>query len=272
MRSLPPNRADVQALPDPYRCFWEEARAALPEDRLFCDPLRTLAYGTDASFYRLVPRIVARVRNVPRGAGARRRGAAAPHAAHLPRGRHEPLRPGGHGLGPRPARRLEAARASRTAAPRVVLEPGVVGAEANALLAPLGQEDRPGPRVDRHLPDRRHRREQRERDVLRHGPEQLPDRPRDEARPRRRDLPRHRRRGVAQRLRRDPRAAARRARRAARGDPGGRAARPPHPREVPDQEHHRATGSTPSSTSRTRSTSSCTSSSARRGRSPSSPR
>ena len=59
-----PTRADVSALPPPWRRFLEEARAALPDERLFCDPLRTLAYGTDASFYRLVPKIVARVRTV----------------------------------------------------------------------------------------------------------------------------------------------------------------------------------------------------------------
>ncbi len=33
----------------------------IPADRLITDPLRTLAYGTDASFYRLVPQIVAKV-------------------------------------------------------------------------------------------------------------------------------------------------------------------------------------------------------------------
>src|SRR5512135_2242519 len=55
---------DIDTLPDRHRRFWRDASAFLPEDRLFCDPLRTLAYGTDASFYRLVPRIVARVRDV----------------------------------------------------------------------------------------------------------------------------------------------------------------------------------------------------------------
>lgn len=32
-----------------------------PQDRVFDDPLRTLVYGTDASFYRLVPRVVVHV-------------------------------------------------------------------------------------------------------------------------------------------------------------------------------------------------------------------
>src|SRR5512144_1325697 len=34
-------------------------RARLPAARVITDPLRRLAYGTDASFYRLVPRAVA---------------------------------------------------------------------------------------------------------------------------------------------------------------------------------------------------------------------
>src|SRR5512137_2230533 len=34
-------------------------RARLPAARVVTDPLRRLAYGTDASFYRLVPRAVA---------------------------------------------------------------------------------------------------------------------------------------------------------------------------------------------------------------------
>ena len=51
---------DARSLPERHRRFWEEARAFLPLERLFCDPLRTLALGTDASFYRLTPLIVAR--------------------------------------------------------------------------------------------------------------------------------------------------------------------------------------------------------------------
>ncbi|MCU7526042.1 MAG: FAD-binding oxidoreductase [Ignavibacteria bacterium] len=33
----------------------------IPEDRMFSDDLRTLAYGTDASFYRLIPKLVVKV-------------------------------------------------------------------------------------------------------------------------------------------------------------------------------------------------------------------
>ena len=45
-------------LPRSYREFAEAVSAAVPAARLIGDPLRTLAYGTDASVYRLVPRLV----------------------------------------------------------------------------------------------------------------------------------------------------------------------------------------------------------------------
>ncbi len=144
MRRSPQIRADVEALPAPWRRFLDDAGGAIPEDRLVCDPLRTLAYGTDASFYRLVPRVVARVRSVPEVqallAAARRHGT--------------PLtfRAAGTSLsgqavtdsvlvqldGWKGRRVLEGGRA-------VVLEPGVIGAEANAVLAPLGRKIGPDP-------------------------------------------------------------------------------------------------------------------------------
>ena len=35
-----------------------EFEKILPRERVFADPLRRLAYGTDASFYRLMPQVV----------------------------------------------------------------------------------------------------------------------------------------------------------------------------------------------------------------------
>src|SRR5512142_1996018 len=55
-------REDVLALPAPYRRFWNEARPFVSRSAMACDPVRTLAWGTDASFYRLVPKIVVKVR------------------------------------------------------------------------------------------------------------------------------------------------------------------------------------------------------------------
>ena len=40
--------------------FLREIKAILPKDRIYTDELRTLAWGTDAGEYRLVPRIVLR--------------------------------------------------------------------------------------------------------------------------------------------------------------------------------------------------------------------
>ena len=44
-----------------YKQFREDIKGIVPDSRVFTDPLRTLAYGTDASFYRLVPKIVVKV-------------------------------------------------------------------------------------------------------------------------------------------------------------------------------------------------------------------
>ncbi|MDE1150386.1 MAG: FAD-binding and (Fe-S)-binding domain-containing protein [Azospirillaceae bacterium] len=44
-----------------YNGLRADLAALVPADRLITDPLRRLAYGTDASFYRLVPKLVVRV-------------------------------------------------------------------------------------------------------------------------------------------------------------------------------------------------------------------
>ena len=41
--------------------FFQAVKALIPADRYFDDPIATLAYGTDASFYRLLPKLVLRV-------------------------------------------------------------------------------------------------------------------------------------------------------------------------------------------------------------------
>ncbi|WP_028318973.1 FAD-binding and (Fe-S)-binding domain-containing protein [Desulfobulbus elongatus] len=46
-----------------YRDFFRRIKTTIPADRLVIDPLRTIAYGTDASFYRLIPKIVIDVEN-----------------------------------------------------------------------------------------------------------------------------------------------------------------------------------------------------------------
>ena len=46
-----------------YVQFIQNLSPIIPKDRLITDPLRTLAYGTDASFYRLIPQVVVQVHN-----------------------------------------------------------------------------------------------------------------------------------------------------------------------------------------------------------------
>jgi len=51
-----------------YAAFMKDISAFIPEQRQFTDPVRTFAYGTDASFYRLNPRLVVKVQTVSRNA------------------------------------------------------------------------------------------------------------------------------------------------------------------------------------------------------------
>ncbi|HSC98607.1 MAG TPA: FAD-binding oxidoreductase, partial [Casimicrobiaceae bacterium] len=49
---------DGTALRPPYDGLYAELATFLPRERLITDPLRLLTWGTDASFYRLIPQIV----------------------------------------------------------------------------------------------------------------------------------------------------------------------------------------------------------------------
>lgn len=44
-----------------YARFMEEISSFIPKERQFTDPVRTFAYGTDASFYRLNPKLVVKI-------------------------------------------------------------------------------------------------------------------------------------------------------------------------------------------------------------------
>ena len=43
-----------------YMAFLQEAKQFIPQERIYTDELRRLAWGTDAGFYRLIPQIVIR--------------------------------------------------------------------------------------------------------------------------------------------------------------------------------------------------------------------
>lgn len=42
----------------PHIAFYKELLSVIPKERIYQDPLQVLAYGTDASFYRLIPKMV----------------------------------------------------------------------------------------------------------------------------------------------------------------------------------------------------------------------
>ncbi len=125
--------------------FLAEVERLIPAERRFDDPLSTLAFGTDASFYRLIPKLVVRVEseaeviallklahaeNVPvtfRAAGTSLSGQAISDSVLIVLGdswNGREIRNGGE---------------------QIRLQPGVIGANANAVLAPFQRKIGPDP-------------------------------------------------------------------------------------------------------------------------------
>lgn len=48
-----------------YKEFYDKLNTLIPKERLLHDALSTLAFGTDASFYRLIPKLVVKAQNEP---------------------------------------------------------------------------------------------------------------------------------------------------------------------------------------------------------------
>jgi D-lactate dehydrogenase len=128
-----------------YRKFRDAVAAFVPAGRIITDPLRLLAYGTDASFYRLIPKIVVNVESEEevarilrlahkdgiavtfRAAGTSLSGQAVTDSVLL--------RLGEGWLG---CRIYDNAR-------RIDLEPGIIGSHANRALLPFGKKIGPDP-------------------------------------------------------------------------------------------------------------------------------
>jgi D-lactate dehydrogenase len=124
----------------------ERLSAKIPENGLITDPLRTLAYGTDASFYRLVPKLIVKVEDESetlavikacrelniaityRAAGTSLSGQALSEAVLVVLGSE----------GWRDYRISEDRR-------EITLGAGILGAEANQYLAPFGKKIGPDP-------------------------------------------------------------------------------------------------------------------------------
>ncbi|MEB2327750.1 MAG: FAD-binding and (Fe-S)-binding domain-containing protein [Pseudomonas sp.] len=136
--------AQLERAPLPS-AFIREVEQLIPAERRFDDPVSTLAFGTDASFYRLIPKLVVRVEseaeviallklahaeNVPvtfRAAGTSLSGQAISDSVLIVLGDNwngREIRNGGE---------------------QIRLQPGVIGANANAVLAPFQRKIGPDP-------------------------------------------------------------------------------------------------------------------------------
>jgi len=125
--------------------FLTAVECLIPADRRFDDPLSTLAFGTDASFYRLIPKLVVRVEaelevvdllklagahQVPvtfRAAGTSLSGQAISDSVLIVLGDNWN------------------GREVRGQGTQIRLQPGVIGAQANVVLAPFQRKIGPDP-------------------------------------------------------------------------------------------------------------------------------
>jgi len=133
-------------LSEPYNSLYSRLGAKIPPARIITDPLRTLAYGTDASFYRMVPRLIVKVENEAevlavleacrqldtavtfRAAGTSLSGQALSDSVLMV-------------LGPEGWRDYQISP-DRS---EITLGAGILGAEANRFLAPYGRKIGPDP-------------------------------------------------------------------------------------------------------------------------------
>lgn len=128
-----------------YKDFLQEARKFIPQERLYTDELRRLAWGTDAGFYRLIPQIVIRSDGekevsrlltladryrLPvtfRAAGTSLSGQSISDSILIVAGKH-----------------WEKYSISDDRQ-QITLQPGIIGQRVNELLAPYGRKFAPDP-------------------------------------------------------------------------------------------------------------------------------
>lgn len=128
-----------------YNEFLKEIRSFIPEDRIYVDELRRFCWGTDAGFYRMTPKIVIRSDNeeelsrilrtssslkLPvtfRAAGTSLSGQAVSDSILIVAGKHWEKYSIGENAG------------------TITLQPGIIGDNVNAILAPFGRKFGPDP-------------------------------------------------------------------------------------------------------------------------------
>ena len=128
-----------------YQALYDLLAQRIERERLIHDPLRTLAYGTDASFYRLVPQLVVRVHNEEEVRFVLRETRALNIAVTF--------RAGGTSLSGQAVTDSVLIQLSdqwkgyriHDHGHAVSLQPGIIGARANQLLAPYQRKIGPDP-------------------------------------------------------------------------------------------------------------------------------
>ncbi len=125
--------------------FLAGVQRLIPAERRFDDPLSTLAFGTDASFYRLIPKLVVRVESEAEVVGL----LELAHAQRVP----VTFRAAGTSLSGQAISDSVLivlgdnwnGREIRNGGEQIRLQPGVIGANANAILAPMQRKIGPDP-------------------------------------------------------------------------------------------------------------------------------
>ena len=128
-----------------YKSLYQQLIQTIDPKRIFHDPLHTLAFGTDASFYRLIPKIVIKAKDETevslilkecskrsisvtfRAAGTSLSGQAISDSVLVVAGNHwKNFKLDADGM-------------------KISLQPGLTGAKVNSLLAPYGRKIGPDP-------------------------------------------------------------------------------------------------------------------------------
>lgn len=128
-----------------YQSYLNEIRAFIPKDRIYTDDLRCLAWGTDASFYRKIPRIVVRSKSEEEVSKL----LATANRLHLP----VTFRAAGTSLSGQSisdsilivaGKNWEKYTISADAS-TITMQPGIIGDRVNQILKPYGKTFTPDP-------------------------------------------------------------------------------------------------------------------------------
>jgi D-lactate dehydrogenase len=140
-----PHTSATHTLPPAHRAFHDRIIDCIPAERIFLGPFHNLALGDDASFYRLVPKIVVKA-ITPDEVAKLLRAASAEKVAVTFRTAGTSL--SGQALSDSVLVYLAGHWKElhiHPGAGHVSIEPGVIGAEANFRLAPYGRKIGPDP-------------------------------------------------------------------------------------------------------------------------------